>query len=653
MFYPQKMTEIEIIVPEQHVLAVTRVLAEQGVFHQEDARGYLRLEAGLKSADYWREESSAYASLERRILAIMQGLEVDEGEPPPADQVSMVEIEAVRPAVERLEQETRGLIEELTNEQKKLEQLQRYIHQLEPIADMDVEISALRNLRYIFAMLGIMPVDNLERLHTSLARIPFVLLTLRKDGRQAVVLLLGTKRNSDILERAARSAYLNPLSLPEAYRGTPAQILETIHADIERIQQHITERKGVMTELHDARTQQLRTLLWRVRASRMLTDAIERFGRLRYSYLIVGWVPTVHLENLTKRLHQVSDKILIETNTPKRRSERQDVPVALDNPGILRAFQQLVMTYGRPRYEEIDPTFLIALTFPLLFGAMFGDVGHSLILVLMGGLLVSRKIRALRGMADLGTIIVICGLVATVFGFLYGSVFGMENVLPALWLRPLDDIMQILMTTIGMGVVLLSVGFILGIINACIARDWGRLLFEHNGIAGAVLYWSLVGLVAEVFLNKMLIPPLVLIVLATIAGVIVMFSEALSRWIGGQRPVVEGSIGTYIIQATFEMVDTLISILSNTLSYVRVGAFAVAHGGLSAVVFILAEMAGSTRGIGYWIVVIVGNLFIVGFEGLIVGIQSLRLEYYEFFSKFFTGGGMRYTPLTLLPRTSR
>jgi V/A-type H+-transporting ATPase subunit I len=649
MFYPQEMTEIELIVPERDVLAVTRVLAEQGVFHQVDA-SYLSSETGFGGTDYWRGKSAAYAALERRILAIMLALDVDEGQPPPVAQASIVEIETVRPSVEWLEQESQRLLEELADDQKKLEQLQRYIHQLEPIADVDAEISAVRNLRYIFAKLGIMPADNLERLQTSLARIPFVLLTLRTDDQQAVVLLLGTQRDSDILERAARSAYLNPLSLSETYRGTPAQIIEELRAEIERTQQNITERKGVMTELHDARMQQLRTLLWRVRVSRMLTDAIARFGRLRYTYLIVGWVPADRLESLTQKLNQVSDEILIEANKPKRHGGEQNVPVALDNPGILRAFQQLVTNYGSPLYGEIDPTLLLTLTFPFLFGAMFGDVGHGLVLALLGGLLASRKVRALRGLADMGPLIVACGLVAAVFGFFYGSIFSLEDVLPALWLRPLDNIMQILIATIGFGVILLSVGFITNIVNAWIARDWGRMLFDHNGIAGLMFYWSLVGLAAGALVGELPVPPLVFVVLAILAGLAVMLSELLSRLVEGHRPLVEGSIGTYVVQGFFELFETLIGLLSNSLSYVRVGAFAVAHGGLSAVILILAEMFSPDRGVGYWIVVALGNLFIVGFEGLVVGIQTLRLEYYEFFSKFFTGGGERYAPLTLLPK---
>jgi V/A-type H+-transporting ATPase subunit I len=129
-----------------------------------------------------------------------------------------------------------------------------------------------------------------------------------------------------------------------------------------------------------------------------------------------------------------------------------------------------------------------------------------------------------------------------------------------------------------------------------------------------------------------------------------MFSEALIHLVEGHRPLYEGGFFIYLIQAAVELFEVMISLLSNTLSYVRVGAFAVAHGGLSAAIFILAELfAGPLGAIGYWLVIILGNLFIIGFEGLIVGIQTMRLSYYEFFGKFFTGGGMRFEPLALAP----
>jgi V/A-type H+/Na+-transporting ATPase subunit I len=167
-----------------------------------------------------------------------------------------------------------------------------------------------------------------------------------------------------------------------------------------------------------------------------------------------------------------------------------------------------------------------------------------------------------------------------------------------------------------------------------------------------LLYWSLLGIAASALLPAFPVPTLVFGLLAIVAALMVMFSEVFKHLIEGHRPLIEDGIFTYLIQAGVELFETLISSLSNSVSYVRVGAFAVAHGGLSSVIFILAELMGGGQGIVsaivYWLIVILGNLFIVGFEGLIVGIQTMRLEYYEFFSKFFEGGGMSYEPLTPL-----
>jgi len=648
MFYSQAMTEVELIVPVQHLLMVTNELADQGIFHQVDT-SYMSAENGPDSARSWQQKAATYAALERQLLATMQLLNVTEGTPPPADDLTLIEIEVVRPLIEHIAEDVQQVNDQRITCQKRLERLESYLRQLEPLANLALDINALRHPRHIFSMLGVIPAANLERLQTSLARTPFVLLTLRQDHEKPVVWLTGAKRDADILERAARSAYLNPLNLPDFQRGTVPEIITSLHTATERTHQRLEEKEAEIKALHETVQQRLQVVLWRVRASRMMTEAVAHFGKLHHTYLIVGWVPAVRVASLTQHLKQVSNDILIDTSPIQRSHTRQNIPVALAAPGLLDTFQPLVTTYAQPRYDEIDPTILIALTFPLIYGAMFGDVGHGLILALLGWLIHSRKIHALRSMANLGAIIMACGGMATVFGFLYGSVFGKEDLLPAIWIKPMDNIMQILLIAVGLGIVLLSTGFLLNIINAWVARDWGRFLFDHNGIAGLVFYWALLGLGAGALIAEFPVSPVVFGIPAVGAAVIVMFSDVLKRLIEHHRPLLDGSPGTYAIQAIFELFETFISLLSNSLSYVRIGAFAVAHGGLSAVIFILAEMAGSPRTIGYWLVLLVGQLFIVGFEGLIVGIQTMRLEYYEFFSKFFSGGGLRYEPLTLLP----
>ncbi len=650
MFFPKAMTEIELIVPVKDLLAVTRVLSGHGVFHQSDSSySYPGADTENGSAGSWQSKAAAFTGLERRILVTMQTLGVEEGQPPTKDFETITEPDSVLSDVEKLEQVVKDTNDRLVSEQKSLETLQSYLSQLEPVSDVHADFSSLRDSRYVYSVLGIIPASNVERLETSLARVPHVFMTLGFEPQKTVVWLAGAQANADVLERAVRSSYLNPLVLPEGYKGTPAESIKAIQADIQNSKLRISELKKNLIRMADEYKRKLQTLYWQVHTSRMMSDAIVRYGRLRYTYVIVGWVLSDELEVLTQRLKQASKEILIETFPTGRGGHNRNVPVALQHSKLLRPFQLLVTTYARPRYGELDPTWLIAIMFPLLFGAMFGDVGQGMILAVLGTLMASGRVKALRSMASLGGLIAICGLSATLFGFLYGSLFGFEDVIHAFWMTPLHNIMQILTVAIGAGVVLLTLAFLIGIMNNAISRDWGHLIFGHNGIAGFVLYWSLLGLLAANFLPNFPLPNGLIIAFAVAAALSIMFSEVLINMVEGHRPLVEGGFGTYMIQAPVELFEAVISLLSNTLSFVRVGAFAVAHGGLSSAIFILAEMAGPDRGIVYWIVILIGNLFIIGFEGLIVGIQTMRLSYYEFFSKFFSGGGMRFEPLTLKP----
>ncbi|MCX6059143.1 MAG: hypothetical protein NTW69_13440 [Chloroflexi bacterium] len=653
MFFPKEMMEIELIVPAKDLLAVTKVLSGHGVFHQADS-SY----PSLGSGNTWQESAAGYAGLERRIQVIMQTLSIDEGQPQANKEFeTMGDLDVIRSAVEGMEDEVKQATDQRIAEKKRLEQLESTLHQLQPVADIDLDISSMRNSRYLFSMLGQIPAANVERLQTSLARVPNVFLTLRSDISKPVVWLAGTQANADVLERAARSAYLSPLTLPEEYQGTPAKIIAALQTTIESTNRKIADLEVTLAQIGKTRIEQLRALLWDVHASRVMAEAIVRFGQLRYTYVVTGWVQSDDMESLTQRLKTASKEILIETLPTTRSGFNSNVPVAMQNSKFLKPFQMLVNTYSRPRYGELDPTWFIVFMFPFLFGAMFGDIGQGLVLALLGYLMASKKVKALSGLSGLGGVVALCGASATLFGFLYGSIFGFEEdvhifgmKLEPLWISPIHHIMDVLMVAVGAGVVLLILAYLIGIFNYTVSKERGHLLFGHNGIAGFVLYLSLLGFGGASF-GVLPVSPTVFLALAIFAGIGVLFSEVFIHLVEGHRPLIDGGIGTYLIQAGVELFEVIISMLSNTLSYVRVGAFAVAHGGLSQAIFILARLAGGGEdgGFGYWITIILGNLFIIGFEGLIVGIQTMRLSYYEFFSKFFTGGGMRFEPLTLKP----
>ena len=588
--------------------------------------------------------------MERRILIVMEELHIEEG-PPPTETPHIIEPRVAERDIERLEHEAETPVHELEAARRRLAQLQKYVGQLEPIAGLDVDLGALRDLRYTFVLLGSMPAVNIERLEHSLEHTPFVLVTLRRENHLATVMLFGLQQDAAILNRAARSAYLNPLITPEDYRGTPAEAIAALRAGIERAREHIIEHETAIAHLHEARVRHLRHLLWRVRASCALAHTITGYERVQHTYLVTGWVPTARHAELEQAVAKVSGKVAVETVMP-RPEDAGHIPAALHNPPLVRAFQGLVTTYGQPAYGELDPSPVLALTFPLVFGLMFGDVGHGLLLLLVGLLLASRTIPKLRGMSAAGIVIALCGVAAMFFGVLYGSFFGFEDVFPALWFRPLEEITDILLFAVGVGVALLSLGMLANSINAALARRWGRVIFNRNGLTGLIFYWSLLAMAVRVFGVALPLSGNVLTLVAFLSGIGMTFAEFFERLIDGHRPLFEEGVGLYIVLALFELFETLIGLLSNTLSYVRMGAFAVAHGALSMVVFIIADIAGARSSLGYWIVVILGNLFVIGFEGMIVGIQTLRLEYYELFSKFFSGGGVAYQPLSLIPSQS-
>ena len=662
MFFPKAMTEVQLIVPSKDLVAVTKVLGNRGVFHQVDST-YLGLENLGPST--WQEQAATYSTLERRIQTIMQNLSLSEEYSGAPKSETEIDVDSVQSAVDRIEADVKATSDQMNAEKKNLEQLESQLHQLEPIADINVEIGALRKSQYLYSVPGVMPADSVSRLETSLSRVPHVFFTLRDDPKKPVVWLLGPRSNSDVIDRAVRSAYLNPLALPEEYEGTPKEITESIRKAIDATKKKISELESALAKLAGVHKKELYELWRDVHVSRVMADAIARFGQLRHTYVVVGWTPVANLEKLKQQLKQASKEIIIEVAPVVIGEHHTNVPVALQNPGFLGAFEALVNTYSRPRYEEIDPTALIAFTFPLLYGAMFGDVGHGLVLAAIG-LILTRK-------TTLGGLLVACGLSGAIFGVLFGSIFGFEEILPNhpffgkfFWISPIHDVLGILQVAIGAGVALLILAHLLNLFNAARAKDWGRFFFDSNGLAGLALYLSFLVLLGNVaagmFTGESFLPEFLLAVgrmngVVTIATILffvglclaTVFSHPLQHWMHDGHFVVEGGWGMFAVQSLAEVLEKFISMLSNTLSYVRVGAFAIVHAGFTGAVFVIAKLAGGGQeaGFGYWTVVVLGNLFVIGLEGFIVTIQTMRLHYYEFFSKFFLGGGSAYEPLTL------
>ena len=282
--------------------------------------------------------------------------------------------------------------------------------------------------------------------------------------------------------------------------------------------------------------------------------------------------------------------------------------------------------YGIPRYSEIDPSWLFAVSFILMFGMMFGDIGHGGLIALFGWWQ-RRRLQSFSAFAMLA------GASSMLFGTLYGSVFGYDELFHPLWMSPLSD--PILMLTLalywGIGFIILATG--LTIRNRLSDRRYRAALLASDGLAGLLFYLALLHLLYRLGNGEALGLTSTLLV-GLPFGVILV-----NLWLHTQAPLGERALIVII-----EGFETIMRYVSNTLSFLRVAAFSLNHVALAIAVFTLAGMLQTT---GYWVTVVLGNLFILVLEGSIVAIQVLRLEYYEGFSRFFSGDGRAFRPLKL------
>lgn len=432
----------------------------------------------------------------------------------------------------------------------------------------------------------------------------------------------------------------------EEYLGTPKEIIARLSETIKSIDTEIAENDAVIeemirpyaSEIFSAK-QRLEVLSENFSVRKYAALTHDEFLQKETQYLLMGWMDAEDAEQLIEETEGDPDVVAIleDDNNPPGGGTP---PTKIKNAAIFRPFEMFTRMYGVPNYREFDPTWLVALTYSLLFGVMFGDVGQGVLLAL-GGYFIYKKKKA-----DLGGIIALAGVFATFFGFMYGSVFGFENVLDAIWLHPMTAMTElpfigtmntVFVVAIAFGMFLILTTLIINIMSEIKTHQTKAVLFDRNGVAGLIFYAALVTVIVLFMTGNPLPAGLVLAIVFGLPLIMMAFKEPILAMM--DRKKIEGSEGPvmFAVQAFFEIFEILLSYFSNTLSFVRVGAFAVSHAAMMQVVLMLA---GATDGGNInWLAVVFGNIVVIGLEGLVVGIQVLRLEFYEIFSHFYKGDG--------------
>jgi V/A-type H+-transporting ATPase subunit I len=412
--------------------------------------------------------------------------------------------------------------------------------------------------------------------------------------------------------------------------------LDQIRSDQERISRELQEIARTEAE-------KIASLERSAALELALVEASMNFSRTESTCRISGWLPANQVASTSSRLlAETEGRLFLQVRNPKETDIPSDeVPVLMKDNWLVRPFQLLVTGFGYPRHSEIQPTILVAISFLTMYGMMFGDVGQGAVLAIGG--FVTRKRARDQQIRDLGTIICYAGIAAIVFGFLYGSVFGKEMLRP-LWLRPMENVLTLLEIPVALGVLMISIGILVNIVNKFRRGDYFDGVVDRFGVVGIIFYWGAIGLGLRFALLGS--GSIVLAVLLIVAPLLLLFLRELivGRLIHkgheSEGPMVE------LMTGGVEVLETLTGFLANTVSFARVGAFALAHAGLCLAVYSLQAVVRDLPAGVLWsgIVIVLGNAFVILLEGLVAFVQCLRLEYYEFFSKFFGGDGKRYNP---------
>lgn len=640
MFRALPMQHLELHLLHEQLPHAALALAESGVFHPDPAA---RSELDTIPGDGYRQ---LFHDADTRLSKILTHYGLDSSRIAPcvdarSDVITTRKLAELNTELGILWAACSAWQEDLRKTLEARKSVDELLTALDIFARLQVDLGQLRREHHFLTLrIGAMPKDNTRRLGEALGLATHLLQVFLVRDRLAYVVVAGISDHqaTSQIDSVLETAGFRVLDLPAELS---AELAPSQDNDAAAIRDRLLGRKQAADREHDRlqtlrhaqlteltpRLAELCHTLTMARPWAELSPLVGTHGGLA---LIRGWAPLDAIADIEAGLHQrIPDAWMLRRRDPKF-TERDITPVLMARPAWLQSFTSLVRNFGVPRYGEIDPTAFFTLTFLLLFGMMFGDVGHGLVIA-AAGLGLWR-----HGGSRLATLPLLAGGSSIFFGLLYGSVFGFEHVIPALWMSPLHDPIAMMQIAAWLGVGFIALTTLMNVINRIIDRDWRSAFMAGNGIAGLIFYLGMIASIAAALSDMPLPGHLVAALLGTPASVFIT-----QQW---RRA--EGGIGERLMITLIETFETVMGYVSGTLSFLRVAAFGLNHVALAIAVFTLADMLGD---FGHWLMVIGGNIFILVLEGAIVAIQVLRLEYYEGFSRFFGGRGRAFQPMALSP----
>lgn len=604
-------------------IALNCVIDQQ--FHPENAMQMMKQVRHLRPLP----TTNPYTPLVRQADGLLGRLGADAAYQPAKEQLTLEQAQTYLTELEKkldgMDSRTAALRQEVSDDQSAADQLEK-------LSGLDVDLAQLIHMDFLKFRYGHMPRETYDNFRDALDdREDLYFFPTRTEGDDIYGIYFTTRQAKEKADTLFNSLHFVRMELDAGAEGTADEAISALRRQAGDDEKTIHELEQERQELLAEEKEKLQAVRSWLRCREQACD-LRRYGaQAKNTFYLVGWVPKDDLPALEEKFRQYPD-LSVVTDDPG-----DDLPVTpptkLKNGALARMFEPFLRMYGLPNYHEIDPSLFMAITYCLFFGIMFGDAGQGVGLFLIG--LALWKFKKMW----LGRIIACCGVASTVFGFVYGSVFGFEDILPGFKILEGSNVVLLLLASLAMGVAMLAFVMVMNIINGVRQRDFDKIFFGPNGAAGMVFYLGLIIAAvvtlmgwANLFRIWYVIPVFILPL------VLILLREPLSKLAAGDPDWKPESFGSLLVSGFFELFETLLSFLTNTLSFLRVGAYAITHVSL---MLVIRTMAGANLNI---IVLVLGNLFVMGFEGLLVGIQVLRLEFYELFGRFYESAGREYQP---------
>ena len=601
-------------------------------FHMDDAAELLP-SSGQRNTVV-QSETNPYSPLlsETDAVASALGLHLTESD---ADiPVSDAEHAAFLENADKKLDEWQSSLKKLTDEKDaiaaRLHEDERILGQLCHLKETKANLDRLFACDFFRFRFGHMPresYDNLSAYTSDLNEMFFFASSVEK--REVWGLYFTPRTKAKRIDALFESLHFERVHISERAHGTPAEAILSIESEMKADRERSAEIEKTLAGFRADISEELP----KIRATLSKLDRIfemrKKVVHTKDGFIIAGFVTAEKAERFKAKLECIPS---VSCALEKARPVGGVIPpTKLKNPGFLGGFEDFVKMYGLPTYGEMDPTPLVAITYFLFFGMMFGDVGQGAVIILVGALMWFLK------KMSLGKVLMTVGVSSMIFGCFYGSVFGMEDLIHGF--NPNENINTVLFGAVGIGIVMIVVVMLMNIINGIRQKDVGKIFFSQNGVAGLIMYVGAVLLVlAALNYVKFSIPSWAIITLIVLSLAVIFLREPLTRLVEGRKKTEPESVLDFVLENFFELFEVVLSFLTNTISFIRIGAFALSHVGMMSVVFLLAETANGYNPV----VLILGNLFVIGFEGMIVCIQVLRLEFYELFGRFYEGGGREF-----------